>query len=111
MDYKWIGWAATVFIGLSLINGVVGGALISSSDVDILNQMGITQKVDVGFMTLAVPNTNYIQGLFHLLKFDYSFFGGMAQIILFALYSVTFMVGFMMFVTVIGLGINAIRSR
>jgi hypothetical protein len=111
MDFKWIGWAGTVFLGLTIINSILGGALVSSTDVAILNQVGLTQKVDIGFMTLPVPNTNFISGLFHMISFDYSFFGGMGQLILFALYSVTFMIGFMLFITVIGLGINAIRGR
>jgi len=111
VDYKWIGWAATVFIGLTLISGILGGVLVSSTDIAILNQMGLSQKVDIGFMTLPVPNTNFISGLFHCLSFDYPFFGGMGQLILFGMYAVTFMVGFMMFLTVIGLGINAIRGR
>lgn len=111
MDYRWIGWAATVFLGMTLINAILGGALVSSSDVAILNQTGLTQKVDIGFMTLPVPNTNFISGLMHMLSWDYSFFGGMGQLILFALYAVTFVIAFMLFITVIGLGINAIRAR
>jgi hypothetical protein len=62
-------------------------------------------------MTIPVPNTNFLSGLFHLVSFDYSFFGGMGQLIMFGLYSITFMIGFMMFVTVIGIGVNAIRAR
>jgi len=111
MDFKWIGWAATVFLGLTIINGICGGVLIGTTDVAILNQMGITQKIDIGFMTLPVPNANFIEGIFHLLSFDYSFFGGMGQLILYGLYAVTFMVGFSMFVLIIGLGVNAIRVR
>jgi len=111
MDYRWIGWAGVVFIGLTIINSILGGALVSTTDVEILNQTGLTQKVDIGFMSLPVPNTSFLSGVFHMLSFDYSFFGGMGQLILFALYSVTFMIGFMLFITIIGLGINAIRSR
>jgi len=111
VDHRWIGWLATVFVGMTLINSVLGGVFIASSDVDILNQTSITQKVDIGFMTIPVPNTNFITGIFKMLSFDYSFFGGMGQLILFGLYSVTFMIAFGLFLTVIGLGVNAIRGR
>lgn len=111
MDYKFIGFIGTVFVGLTITNQILGGFMFSSTDVAIMNQISITQKVDIGFMSLTVPNVNFLSGIMHMLTFDYSFFGGMAQIILFGLYAVTFMVSFMLFITVIGLGINAIRSR
>lgn len=109
--YKWIGVIATIFVGLTIINGVLGGVFVSTSDVAILNQVGLTQKVDIGFMTVPVPNMNFISGLMHMLSFDYSFFGGMGQLILFGLYAITFMVAFGLFFAVIGLGVNAIRPR
>lgn len=111
MDYKWIGFLGTCFVGMTIINRVLEGLWITGTDVGIMNQLSITQKVDVGFMSLPVPNMSFISGIFHMLQFDYSFFGGNAQLIQFAMYSISFMVAFMLFVTIIGLGINAIRTR
>lgn len=111
MDFKWVGWAGMMFVGLTIINSILGGAFVSTTDIGILNQVGLTQKVDIGFMTIPVPNMNFIQGLMNMLSWNYNFFGGMGQLIIFFLYAVTFMVAFMLFITVIGLGINAIRSR
>jgi hypothetical protein len=111
MDYKWIGFLGTLFVGLTLISQICGGAFFSTTDVAIMNQISITQMVDIGFMSLVVPNTNFLSGIYHMMTFDYGFFSGNGQLILFAIYSITFMVSFMLFITVIGLGINAIRSR
>ena len=109
--YRWIGVIGLIFVGMTLINSVLGGAFVSSADVAIMNNVGLTQKVDLGFITLPVPNMNFISGLMHMLTFDYSFFGGMGQLIIFGLYSITFMIAFALFISLIGIGINAIRPR
>ena len=109
--YKWIGVIGTIFIGLTIINGILGGVFVSSSDVAILNNVGLSQKVDIGFMTLSVPNANFLTGLKHMVTFDYSFFGGMGQFIVFALYPISFMVFFALFVMIISAGLNALRPR
>jgi len=109
--YRWIGIIGLVFVGMTLINCVLGGAFVTTADVSIMNDVGLTQKVDLGFITLPVPNLNFISGLMHMLSFDYSFFGGMGQLIVFALYSITFMIAFALFLSLIGIGINAIRAR
>lgn len=111
MNFAYIGFLGTVFVGLTYINRTMEGAWISASDVSILNQMSLTQKVDIGFMSLPVPNTSFLSGIYHMMLGDYSFFGGNAQMIYFLFQSITFMVSFMLFITVISLGINAIRGR
>lgn len=111
MNFVWIGFLGTTYIGLTFINRTLEGALISSSDIAILNMMSLTQKVDIGFMSLPVPNTSFLSGLYHMMLGDYSFFGGNAQMIYFVFQSITFMVSFMLLITVISLGINAIRGR
>lgn len=111
MNFAWIGFLGTVFVGLTYINRTLEGAWISANDVAILNQMSLTQKVDIGFMSLPVPNTSFLSGIYHMMLGDYSFFGGNGQMIYFIFQSITFMVSFMLFVTVISLGINAIRGR
>lgn len=110
LDAKWIGWAVSVFLGLTLISGILGGTMLTATDIAYLNQMGLTQKVDFGFFTLPIPNTNYISGLYHMLIFDYPMFGGMGQLIMFGLYSITFMIGFGLFITLIGIAVNKIRA-
>lgn len=110
IDVKWVGWAVSIFLGLTLISGILGGTLLTSSDVGIMNQMGLTQKVDLGFFTLPVPNTHYLTGLWDMLTFQYPMFGGMSQLIVFGMYSITFMFGFALFITLMGLAVNKIRS-
>ena len=107
MDYSMIGFLATSFVGMTLINRVLEGAFITSADVGILNTMTIAQKVDVGIFSIPVLNLDFFTGIMKLVKWDYSFFGGNAQIIQFFLYSFTFVVGFILFTIIIGLLYNA----
>jgi len=111
MDFKWFGWTATAFVGMTLINGVLGGELFTSMDLEVLNQIGISQGIDIGFMSFPVPNTNVFSGLMRMLTFDYSFFGGNAQIILYFLYGVTLMISIFLVITLIGIAVNAFRIR
>jgi len=111
MNFVWIGFLGTVFVGLTFINRTIEGTWISTTDVAILNQMSLMQKVDIGFTSLPVPNTSFLSGLYHLMQGDYSFFGGNGQMIYFLFQSITFMVSFMLLITIIGIAINAIRGR
>ncbi len=105
-----IGFLATSFVGLTYIAHVLESTVINSADVAVLNQMGITQRIDIGFMSIPVPGLNYIQGIMQLGSFDYStLFTGNAQLLLFLIYSIIFVIGFTLFLTVVGLGVNAIR--
>lgn len=109
--YEWIGWLATVFLGLTVINRILTGAWISSADVAILNQARLTQNVNFGIFSVPIPSTSYLQGIFDLLKGDYSFFSGNAQIFYFFFQTVTFMIGFALFVMLVSIAVNAIRVR
>lgn len=107
MSFNLIGFLATCFVGMTLINRVLEGQFITATDVGILNQMSLLTKVDIGLFSVPTINTNYFSGLFHLIKWDYSFFGGNAQIIQFFLYSFTFAVMFLLLLTILGLLWNA----
>ena len=107
MPVNLIGFLATSFVGMTIINRVLEGSFITASDVGILNTMSITQKVDVGLFSIPVLNLSFFQGITRLVLWDYSFFGGNAQIIQFFLYSFTFVVSFILFTIIIGLLYNA----
>lgn len=115
MDFKWIGWLVTVFIGLTLIMNILSGtSLITDADRDKLDQQKMTQSVDIGFFSIAIPGSGYIKGIMELLDFkEYNdiLFTGNAQIIYFVLVGVSFIVMFFLFVTLLGLAVNAIRGR
>ncbi len=107
MHWNLMGFLSTAFVGLTLINRVLEGAFITASDVGILNTMTITSKVDVGLFSIPVINLDFFKGITRLALWDYSFFGGNAQIIQFFLYSITFVLSFILFSIVIGLLYNA----
>lgn len=107
MNWSVIGFLATSFVGMTLINRVLEGAFITASDVGVLNTMTITNKVDVGLFSIPVLNLDFFKGITRLVLWDYSFFGGNAQIIQFFLYSFTFVVSFILFILIIGLLYNA----
>ena len=99
-----IGFLAMSFVGMTTINRILEGRFIQSSDVAILRDTLAFQPFNVfGMFTIPVPNTNFlIHGIPALLRWDYSFFGGNAQILQYLLYSITAVVSFMLFVLVFG---------
>jgi hypothetical protein len=109
--YEWIGWLATVFLGFTMINSILGGGIIALRDIAILEQMKVTQNVHVGWFSIPVPGLSYYNGIQRLLMGDYSFFAGNAQILYFLYQTITIMIGFSIFVLIISIGVNAIRGR
>jgi len=62
--------------------------------------------------TVSVPNLDFFfTGITNLVRWNYSFFGGNAAIFLYAMYSLTFAVAFMLFTIMIGLFFQYFRSR
>jgi hypothetical protein len=100
-----IGFVAFLFIGFTVINRICEGAFVDAADVGIINNVLIFKEVSVfNLFTLPVPNLSYItQGIPHLIKWDYSFFGGNAALIQYMLYSITAAISFLLFTLIIGL--------
>lgn len=115
MDHKWIAVLATIFLGISIIVNVMAGSMfVTAQDRDKLDQQKMTQSVDIGFIHFSIPGSGYINGLLQLMDFkeyNATLFTGNAEIIYFALTGITFMIGFGLFVTLLGIAANAIRSR
>ncbi len=101
-----IGSLAVAFVGMTMINRVLEGQFITASDVSILNTMTIVKVVHIAFLPIPVPNLDFLYGIWHLVSWDYSYFGGNAQIIQFFLYSITFFVAFSLFILVLGISYN-----
>ena len=100
-----VGFLSFVFLGLTLINRVLEGTFIAAGDASIINSVMVFREISVfGLFTMPVPNMSFVtEGLGHLAKWDYSFFGGNAAIIQYFLYSITAMLSFLVFTIVIGL--------
>ncbi len=108
MPYAFMGFLAFIFIGMTLANRLLEGNLIHANDVAILNQVTIFRDMEVfGLFTIPVPNFEWLTGLFHLVKMDYSYFGGQAGLIQYFFYSFTFVVAAISFTLIIGLLVNA----
>lgn len=103
-----IGFLAMAFIGLTLINRILEGAFISEAETTFLNTVAFTQTFSVA-STFSIPILNFqffTEGIPALMRWDYSFFGGQAQIVQYLLYSITAVVSFIIFTIILGLVYN-----
>lgn len=114
MDFKWIGALATIFIGFTLIcNILTGTGFISQTDVNIMDQQKMTQDIDLGIIHIPIPGSGYVAGVIRMLDFkEYNdiLFTGMGQIIYFGMASITFLIGFFLFITIVSIAVNKIRG-
>jgi len=110
MSMRTIGILAFLFVGMTVINRVLEGAMIGSSEVGILNQLTIFRELNVaGLFSVPVLNLEFLTvGIPHLIKWDYSFFAGNAGLIQYFLYSFTAAVSFGLFVMMLGVIWNTI---
>lgn len=114
MSMRTIGILAFLFVGMTIINRVLEGALVGASEFEILNQLTIFRELNVaGLFSVPVLNLEFLtQGIPHLIKWDYSFFGGNAGIIQYFLYSFTAAVSFGLFLMMMSVIWNTIgRAR
>lgn len=112
--YNMAGFLAMSFVGMTIINRIMEGAFLSSTDVSILNNVLVFRPVNVfGLFQISVPNMSFLtSGLPHLIRWDYSFFGGNAVIIQYLFYSITAFMAFLLFIIMLGVVFNMLsRSR
>ena len=103
-----IGFLAMAWVGLTTINRILEGQFITASETSFLNTLMFTQEFQL-FGVFKVPVLNFqffTQGIPMLLKWDYSFFQGNAQLIQYLLYSLTAVMSFIVFTFIIGLLYN-----
>ncbi len=105
MDFHVVGFLAMNFVGMTLLNRIIEGAMISAAEITILNTLTITHDQTIfGLFSVPVLNSDFFfVGFPRLVKWDYSFFGGNAAIFQYLLYSITFAVTFSLFVIIIGM--------
>jgi uncharacterized membrane protein YjjB (DUF3815 family) len=112
MPWGFMGFLAFAFVGMIMGNRILEGAFISSSDVGYLNNITIFRGMEVfGLFTIPVPNVEFLSGMFHLVKFDYSYFGGNASFLMYFMYSLTFVLGCICFALIFGILVNFFGSR
>jgi hypothetical protein len=99
-----IGFLSTIFVGFTIINSIIGGEIVRSGNItNQFNNILMFRSVNLGIITFPVPNLNFIfDGLPHLVNFQYSFFGGNAQLIMYFLYTASAAIAFVLFLSVVG---------
>jgi len=108
-----IGFLAMSWIGLTIVNRVIEGQFLTAGERVWANYYAFTQEFKV-FDIFSMPVLNFqffTHGIPALVKWDYSFFGGNAQMFQYMLYSITAVVSFIIFGLIIGLLYNAFRVR
>lgn len=105
MDFRLIGFLALNFGGMTWLNRLLEGHMITASDVAVMNTLTITRDQQIfGLFNVPVLNADFFfTGIPRLVKWDYSFFGGGAAIFQYFLYSFTFAVAFSLFVVIVGM--------
>lgn len=114
MNIAFIGFLATCFIGMTMINRVLEGTFISASDMSSINKLTIFRDMQIfGTFSIPTPNISFItEGLPRLVKWDYAFFGGAGGFFQYFFYSMTAALAFGLFVLMIGAAIYSFnRSR
>jgi hypothetical protein len=108
-----IGFAAQSWIGLTLINKMLESTFVGASETAWVNTFAFTQHFKV-FNMFSIPVLNldfWTKGIPSLFRWDYSFFGGNAQMFQYLLYSLTAVVAFIVFTMVVGMLYNFFTGR
>jgi len=110
MSFRFIGLVSFMFIGMTVINRVLEGAMIGAGEITILNQLTVFRELNVaGMFSVPVLNLEFLTvGLPRLFKWDYSFFNGNAGLIKYFLYSFTAAASFGLFIMMMGVIWNTI---
>lgn len=95
-----LGWW---FLHFTLINRILEGQFITSNEMGVINDLSVFRQITLfGYIPVPIPNLDiFTTGISRLVKFDYSFFGGNAGFIQYALYSVSMGIAFLLFVIII----------
>lgn len=103
MNIAFVGFLSFLFIGMTLLNRILEGNFILSSDLSIVNQMTVFKDLEVwGFIHIPIPNVDFLTtGIPRLIKFDYTFFGGSAGFLQYGLYSLTAAMSFGLFIMIV----------
>lgn len=113
LDFKWFGFVGTIYIILTLICRTMESTFLTAADVALMQSIGVTQVMKVGWYSLPAPNMNIFSGLMRILDFsEYNdiLFTGNAQIIYYILACVSFMVALFLAIQLLAIAVNAIRS-
>jgi hypothetical protein len=110
MGFRFIGFLALCFVGMTMLNRILEGLFITESDVSVVRTLTFTHDFTIGWFAIPVLNADFFfVGLPRLVKWDYSFFGGNAGILQYFLYSMTAALSFLLFTLIVGLAFQYFR--
>jgi hypothetical protein len=107
-----IGFLTMAFVGLAIINNIMAGQLITGAETQWANYYAFTQDFQLfGAFSFPVMNLQFFtHGIPALISWNFDVFGGTAQMVQYLLYSVTAVVSFVIFVTVIAYMFSSVFS-
>lgn len=103
MSLPFFGFMVFCFIGATLWNRIMEGAMIATADMTILNNLTAFTTVKIWLITIPVVNPDFFTtGIPQIIAWNYTFFGGNAGIIQYFLYSLSAMMVMAIFVIILG---------
>ena len=82
-----------IFVAGTLISLVMGGLWLETTDVDTTNSMAVMRPVDIGIMTIQVPNLEYFAtGMAKMTTFDFAFISADSEGVYFLLWWLVIMI-------------------
>lgn len=109
-----LGFLIMAWLGLSVVNNILEGVILTTAERSMMNNFLIFQPWNIaGLFTLPVPSISFLTvGLPALMEWDYTAFGGNAQIFTYLMYSITGVVAFLFFTVAMASAANMFfRSR
>ncbi len=105
------GFLTFLFIGFTVINRIMEGSMLTGADISVFNNILLFREIKVfDVIPLWIPNLSFLtEGLPHLMKWDYSFFGGDAGILQYFMYSISGMLAFFLFITMASVAYSVIK--
>lgn len=97
-----IGFITFIWAGFTLINRILEGQLVTTTEMSIVRSITVFSNYTIAGLNIPIPNLGFITGIARLIKWDYSFFGGSAETLMFFFYAITAAVSFGLFVLAIG---------
>ncbi len=106
-----IGMYTFWFLGFTGINRVLEGQLVTSADMTTVNSLTVFTSYNIAGFPVPVPNVNFLVGLARLGKWDYSFFGGSGEMLVFMMYSFTAALAMGFFLIMVGSVLSSFFAR
>lgn len=112
MNFNWVGWLITAFIGITQINRVLDGTIFTSADTAYIAGLRITQEVSLGFFHMTIPNLTLLTELTKMADWEhYTIWGTGGQLLMVFLYALSIVILLSLVITIASVLVNVFRPR